>query len=177
IMTITQTSLALLVIAAAASNGLSDAANLRQAQRNLAATYRQPSDYLPAMVARVNKERAAVGLPPVCANLKLQSSSQRHSDDMADHDYMAHGGTDGSTMEKRVTDTGYAWDRAGENVAAGQEGVDAVMDAWMRSPEHRANILGDYNMLGASYAFNGRGTYQHYWTQDFGKSNRESCSN
>ncbi|KAE9270943.1 hypothetical protein PF008_g30476 [Phytophthora fragariae] len=88
-MTITQTSLALLIIAAAASNGLSEAANLRQAQRHLAATYRQPSEYLPAMVTRVNKERAAVGLPPVCANLKLQSSSQRHSDDMADHDYMA----------------------------------------------------------------------------------------
>ncbi|KAE9000180.1 hypothetical protein PR001_g18853 [Phytophthora rubi] len=31
-------------------------------------------------------------------------------------------------------------------------------------------------MLGASYAYNGRGSYQHYWTQDFGKSNRESCS-
>ncbi|KAG6614697.1 SCP-like extracellular protein [Phytophthora cinnamomi] len=32
-------------------------------------------------------------------------------------------------------------------------------------------------MLGASYAYNGRGTYQHYWTQDFSKSNRESCNN
>ncbi|KAE9297042.1 hypothetical protein PF008_g23845 [Phytophthora fragariae] len=50
------------------------------------------------------------------------------------------------------------------------------MDAWMKSSEHRANILGDFNMLGVSYAYNGRGSYQHYWTQDFGKSNRESCS-
>ncbi|GMF50890.1 unnamed protein product [Phytophthora fragariaefolia] len=174
-MGISPTSLALLVIAVAAFNGLSSAANLRQVQRNLAATYRQPSDYLPVMVARVNKERAAVGLPPVCANYKLQSSSQRHSDDMADHDYMAHGGTDGSTMEKRITDSGYVWNTAGENVAAGQEDVNSVMDAWMVSPEHRANILGDYNMLGASYTFNGRGAYKHYWTQDFGKSNRESC--
>ncbi|GMF39432.1 unnamed protein product [Phytophthora fragariaefolia] len=94
---------------------------------------------------------------------------------MADHDYMAHGGTDGSTMEKRITDSGYVWNTAGENVAAGQVDVNSVMDAWMMSPEHRANILGDYNMLGASYAFNGRGAYKHYWTQDFGKSNRESC--
>ncbi|KAF1773571.1 CAP domain [Phytophthora cactorum] len=42
------------------------------------------------MLACVNKERAAEGLPPVCGNKKLQSSSQRHSDDMAQNNYMAH---------------------------------------------------------------------------------------
>ncbi|KAG3128849.1 hypothetical protein PI126_g21208 [Phytophthora idaei] len=115
----------------AAANGVSEAANLRQAQRSLGATYSQSNDFLSEMLAFVNKERAAEGLPPVCGNKKLQSSSQRHSDDMAQNNYMAHDGADGSTMSQRITDAGYKWGAVGENVAAGQEDVQAVMDAWI----------------------------------------------
>ncbi|OWZ14730.1 SCP-like extracellular protein [Phytophthora megakarya] len=148
---------------------------MRQVQRSLSATYAQSSDMLSAMLARVNKERANANLPPVCANRKLQSSSQRHSDDMAQHNYMAHDGSDGSTMSQRITEAGYKWSAVGENVAAGQVDVQAVMDAWMESPEHRENILGEYAMLGATYAFKEDTEYKHYWTQDFGKGDEESC--
>ncbi|KAL3665507.1 hypothetical protein V7S43_009542 [Phytophthora oleae] len=172
---ITKSSSALLLLVAAASNEASEAANLRQVQRNLDATYVHSSDFLSEMLARVNKERAAEGLPPVCSNKKLQSSSQRHSDDMAQNNYMAHDGTDGSTMSQRITDTGYKWSAVGENVAAGQEDVQAVMDAWMHSPEHRENIMGEYTMLGVTYAFNENTEYKHYWTQDFGMGDTESC--
>eukprot|EP00644_Phytophthora_capsici_P001745 jgi/Phyca11/564248/estExt2_Genewise1.C_PHYCAscaffold_140251 len=172
---VSKASSALLLLAAAASNSVSEASNLRQVQRNLDATYAHSSDFVSEMLARVNKERAAEGLPPVCGNKKLQSSSQRHSDDMAQNNYMAHDGTDGSTMSQRITDTGYEWSAVGENVAAGQTDVQAVMDAWMNSPEHRDNILGKYTMLGATYAFNENTEYKHYWTQDFGKGDSESC--
>ncbi|KAG2504619.1 hypothetical protein BBI17_009310 [Phytophthora kernoviae] len=173
-MVIPKSSLALLLLIATASNNFVDAANLRQ-ERNLEETYSQSGDYLPAMLARVNKERAAHGLSPLCANKKLQASSQRHSDDEAAKNYMAHDGSDGSTMSQRITEAGYNWSAVAENVAAGQVDVEAVMDAWMDSPGHRENILGDYTMLGASYAYNDNTEYKHYWTQDFGASDNEKC--
>jgi uncharacterized protein YkwD len=174
-MAISTTSLALLLAVAAASNGVAEAANLRQMQRHLGASYVESDEFACAMIDRVNKERAAEGLPPVCANTKLQSSSQRHTDDMAANNYMAHNGTDGSTMSQRITDAKYDWSAVGENVAAGQEDVEAVMDAWMHSPEHRENIMGDYTMLGVAYAYNDATEYKHYWTQDFGKGENEAC--
>jgi hypothetical protein len=78
-------------------------------------------------------------------------------------------------MNERVTQVGYDWSSVAENVAAGQVDVDAVMEAWMNSPGHRENILGDYTMLGCAYAYNADTTYQHYWTQDFGTGDAEGC--
>ncbi|GMF32560.1 unnamed protein product [Phytophthora lilii] len=49
------------------------------------------------------------------------------------------------------------------------------MVAWINSPEHLENIMGDYTMFGSAYAFNKDGTYQHYWTQDFGTGDAEQC--
>ncbi|RLN21036.1 hypothetical protein BBJ28_00022382 [Nothophytophthora sp. Chile5] len=127
------------------------------------------------MLTRVNEERAAQGLSALCTNKKLQAAAQDHSDDQAANNYMAHDGSDGSTMEQRVTDAGYDWTAVAENVAAGQVDVDAVMTAWMNSPGHRANILGDYTMFGTAYAYSADSTYKHYWTQDFGTGSTEAC--
>uniref|UniRef100_H3HDK3 SCP domain-containing protein n=1 Tax=Phytophthora ramorum TaxID=164328 RepID=H3HDK3_PHYRM len=151
---------------------MSEAANLRQVPRILQ-TYQKSSDYISAMLDRVNQERAAVGLSALCSNKKLLSSAQRHSDDMAAKDYMEHDGSDGSTMSERITQAGYDWSAVAENVAAGQADVDAVMDAWMNSPEHKVNILGDYTMLGTAYAYKKGNTYEHFWTQDFGSGDKE----
>ncbi|GMF12647.1 unnamed protein product [Phytophthora lilii] len=180
-MAITQSSLALLLLLAAASNGFSEAANLRS--RNLGGTtiatnvetYAAYDDYATAMLAAVNKQRATKGLAALCLNKKLHAAAQRHSDDMAAKDYMAHDGSDGSTMSERITQAGYDWSAVAENVAAGQVDVDAVMVAWINSPEHLENIMGDYTMFGSAYAFNKDGTYQHYWTQDFGTGDAEQC--
>ncbi|KAG3114132.1 hypothetical protein PI126_g24730, partial [Phytophthora idaei] len=162
--------------------GLTEAANLRQ--RNLGGTtiatnvktYSAYDDYAPAMLAAVNKQRATKGLSALCLNKKLHAAAQRHSDDMAAKDYMAHDGSDGSTMSERITQAGYDWNAVAENVAAGQVDVDAVMVAWINSPEHLENIMGEaYTMFAPGYAFNKEGTYQHYWTQDFGAGDAEQC--
>ncbi|RLN88154.1 hypothetical protein BBJ28_00009063 [Nothophytophthora sp. Chile5] len=110
------------------------------------------------MLERVNRERAALGLTALCTNSKLQASAERHSNDQAVSDFMAHNGSDGSTMSERITEAGYDWSGIAENVAAGQVDVNEVMDAWMNSEGHRHNILGDYTMLGTAYAFNADGT-------------------
>ncbi|RLN70992.1 hypothetical protein BBJ28_00002492 [Nothophytophthora sp. Chile5] len=165
---------ALLAASTSASTATSVDLNQRQVSRNLQ-TYWQPADYVGPMLERVNQERAAVGLAALCTNSKLQASAERHSNDQAVNDFMAHDGSDGSTMSERITEAGYDWSGIAENVAAGQVDVTEVMDAWMNSEGHRHNILGDYTMLGTAYAFNADGTYRHYWTQDFGKGDNEQC--
>ncbi|KAF4139877.1 Cysteine-rich secretory protein family [Phytophthora infestans] len=143
---IAQSSLALLLIAAAASS--SDASYLRKLGGTTIATnvktYAAYDDYAPAMLTAVNKQRATKGLSPLCLNKKLHTAAQRHSDDMAIKDYMAHDGSDGSSMSERITQAGYVWSAVAENVAAGQVDVDAVMVAWINSPEHLENIMGEY---------------------------------
>ncbi|KAG7383020.1 hypothetical protein PHYBOEH_010149 [Phytophthora boehmeriae] len=172
-----QTSLALWLVIAAATIGNADAStNLRHEARQLAQTYTLPSQYVYAMLDRVNKERAANGKKALCMNAKLTAASTRHSNDMASKNFMSHTGSDGSTMTSRVTATGYKWNALAENVAAGQRDVDAVVNAWMNSAGHRANILGDYTMFGTAYAYSDGSTYKHYWTQNFGKSTTESCN-
>ncbi|EGZ19768.1 hypothetical protein PHYSODRAFT_327955 [Phytophthora sojae] len=178
-MAIAQSSLALLFVVAAASNGLSDASYLRNLGGTTIATnvktYTAYGDYASAMLAAVNKQRATGGLKPLCLNKKLHAAAQRHSDDMAAKDFMAHDGSDGSTMSERITQASYDWESVAENVAAGQIDVADVMVAWINSPEHLENIMGDYTMFGSAYAFNKDGTYQHYWTQDFGSGDAEQC--
>ncbi|RLN67513.1 hypothetical protein BBJ28_00021830 [Nothophytophthora sp. Chile5] len=174
-MSITHSSIALLLAVAAASSSASEAAgNLRETARNLQ-TYTQSDEYTSQMLELVNEQRTAQGLSSLCMNSKLLSSAARHSDDMAANNYMAHNGSDGSTMEERITEAGFIWTAVGENVAAGQENVTAVMTAWMNSPEHKANILGDYAMFGTAYAYDASTTYKHYWTQDFGTGDNEAC--
>ncbi|KAE8899683.1 hypothetical protein PF005_g3770 [Phytophthora fragariae] len=168
-------SIGFLVVVAGIFASTTDAAgNLRHTSRSLQ-TYTQTDGYQTAMLELVNKQRAANGLSSLCMNSKLAASALRHSEDMAAKNYMAHDGSDGSTMEERITEAGFIWTAVGENVAAGQETVSDVMTAWMNSPEHKANILGDYKMFGTAYAYNADSTYQHYWTQDFGTGDDETC--
>ncbi|KAL7687742.1 putative CAP domain-containing protein [Plasmopara halstedii] len=151
-----------------------DATNLRQEQRHLQ-TYSQSNDYIFDMLTLVNNERKNVGLPPLCVSQKLNDAAQRHSNDQAANNYLDHTGTDGTSASDRITQSGYDWEEVAENVAAGQADVESAMDSWMNSYGHRENILGDYTMFGAAYAYNPESTMQHYWTQDFGTSETEKC--
>lgn len=158
-LSVSQFSLALLLVAATAS------------------TDAIPSgDYFSAMLTAVNQERAKQGVPALCMNKKLQAAAQRHSDDMAKNNYMAHDGADGSTMSQRITQAGYEWDGCAENVAAGQEEVVSVMKGWIESPGHYENIMNkDYTMFGTAFSYNKDSTYGIYWTQDFASGETEAC--
>ncbi|KAG7385997.1 hypothetical protein PHYPSEUDO_000852 [Phytophthora pseudosyringae] len=173
-MTIARSSLALLLVVSAISTDISTASSNLRARK--LQTYASYDDYCQLMLDAVNSERAKAGLSALCTNKKLAAAAKRHSDDMATNNYMAHDGADGSTMSQRVTDAGYEWNAVAENVAAGQEDVTSVMESWMNSEGHRANILGsDYTMFGTAYAYDGSTTYKHYWTQDFGAGDTEEC--
>uniref|UniRef100_A0AAV1UVQ9 SCP domain-containing protein n=1 Tax=Peronospora matthiolae TaxID=2874970 RepID=A0AAV1UVQ9_9STRA len=169
------TPLALLVVSTVSLDTVTALNNLRMTSRK-PQTYAQYEDYCQEMLDAVNVERSKEGLAPLCSNNKLSAAAKRHSDDMAAQDFMAHVGSDGSTMSQRITASEYEWDAIAENVAAGQEDVTSVMVSWMNSKGHRANILGpDYTMLGMAYAYNGESKYKHYWTQDFGTGGTETC--
>ncbi|MGW2034139.1 CAP domain-containing protein [Streptomyces sp. NPDC001761] len=118
------------------------------------------------IVQLVNAERAKAGCRPLTLNATLTKAAQAHSDDMAAHRNMSHTGSDGSSPGDRITRAGYTWSSYGENVAYGYSTAQQVMDGWMSSPGHRANILNcGFKEIGVGLAQPGS-----YWTQDFGTS-------
>ena len=121
-----------------------------------------------ALIAAHNRERAERKLPPVKAEAKLTVAARLHAADMAKRKVMSHDGGDGSTPADRVKRQKYVYQAIGENVAYGQKTVDAVMDAWMNSPDHREHVLGDFDEVGVAVAVADDGT--PYWCVDFGRT-------
>ncbi|MGW3450945.1 CAP domain-containing protein [Streptomyces sp. NPDC001076] len=113
----------------------------------------------------VNEERAKVGCSVVSANSSLTKLAEAFSDDMAARDFFDHTDPDGKTPWDRAAAVGIT-NLGGENIARGQATAQAVMDAWMNSEGHRANILNcDFKTLGVGVHFGEGGPW---WTQDFG---------
>jgi len=113
----------------------------------------------------VNEERAKVGCSAVSANSALSGLAEKFSDDMAARGFFDHTDPDGATPWDRAAKAGISG-LGGENIARGQSDAAAVMEAWMNSPGHKANILNcDFKTLGVGVHFGSGGPW---WTQDFG---------
>lgn len=114
----------------------------------------------------VNEERAKQGLKSLKLSTTLTSIATVKSKDMAVNNYFSHTSpTYGSPFEM-LQHFGVSYRSAGENIAAGQKNAQEVMNAWMNSSGHRANILNSsYTELGVGYYAGG--SYGHYWTQEF----------
>ena len=98
--------------------------------------------------------------------MRLANAARLHSQDQAAHNNMSHTGSDGSSPWQRAERAGYD-DAIGENVAMGYRTPEAVMDGWMNSAGHRANILNcKAKAIGIGVAAASNGTL--YWTQLFG---------
>ncbi len=126
------------------------------------------------VLALVNQERRAVGVKPLRLNEKLTAAATAHSQDMALNDYLSHTSSDGRSPEARILATGYDAFIATENIAGGLATPASVMQAWMNSPGHRANLLnGSLTEMGVGFYFLdndlGSTNYRYYWTQDFGQ--------
>ncbi|WP_433652372.1 CAP domain-containing protein [Micromonospora zamorensis] len=116
------------------------------------------------VVKLVNAERAKAGCKALSIDDKLMTAAQKHSQDQADHQKMSHTGSDGSNAGTRLDRVGYTWRTYGENVAWNQKTPAAVMDAWMNSSGHRANILNcAFTEIGVGIA----SSNGPYWTQVF----------
>ncbi|MFF4219564.1 CAP domain-containing protein [Streptomyces nondiastaticus] len=119
------------------------------------------------VTALTNAERAAAGLRPLAADHRLAAAAQAHSDDMVARDFYAHTSPEGTEPWDRARAAGAPHPGIGENIACGQRSAAEVVQGWMDSPGHRANILKpDFAYIGVGYATGSRaGTY---WTQLFG---------
>lgn len=90
----------------------------------------------------VNQKRAVNGLPPLVLNEKLSSAAVNKAKDMFAKNYWAHNSPDGKTSWwVFIKSSGYNYAYAGENLARGFDNTDSLVNAWMESPLHRANLL------------------------------------
>lgn len=122
-----------------------------------------PSKPIERVVELVNKERATAGCNPLVVNDAVTAAAAAHSSDMSERNYFSHTTPEGVPFDQRIKDAGYGLPGA-ENIARGQKSADAVMNDWMKSPGHRANILNcQLKVIGV-----GLDTDGFYWTQDFG---------
>lgn len=118
------------------------------------------------VVQLVNQERAKQGLSPLTHNWELSRVARTKSMDMRDRGYFSHTSPTYGSPFDMMKSFGVNYRSAGENIAQGQSTPRAVVQAWMNSPGHRANILSTkYTQIGVGYASGGSG--RHYWTQMF----------
>ena len=114
------------------------------------------------VVRLVNIERKKAGLPELRHNWELSRVARYKSEDMKDKGYFAHNSPTYGTPFQMMKSFGISYRTAGENIARGQITPEAVVNAWMNSSGHRANILNpSFTEIGVGYASG------HYWTQMF----------
>jgi uncharacterized protein YkwD len=102
---------------------------------------------------------------PLSWNAQLASAADGHSRDMANKNYFDHKDRDGNLPGDRAELAGYVAQALGENIAAGQDSARKVVDAWLASPGHCANLMnGSFKELGAGYATDPKSDAGIYWT-------------
>lgn len=116
------------------------------------------------VVKLVNEERAKAGLSPLSVNSKAANAAQTRAREIEKS--FSHTRPDGSSFNTALTEAGVSFRGAGENIAYGQTTPQQVMEGWMNSSGHRANILNaNYTSIGVGHYKNGAGV--DYWTQLF----------
>jgi uncharacterized protein YkwD len=128
------------------------------------------------ILRRVNEWRAnarycgSILYPPVSPlrwNLKLQNAAYYHSVEMARANLVSHVSIDSRELMNRVRQTGYAFSRVSENIAAGQHSVAAAMDSWQKSPSHCAAMMeAKIQEIGVVCIHKPSSFYKFYWTMD-----------
>jgi len=123
------------------------------------------------VVRLTNRERKRKGIDKLSFNSKLQKAAQSHADDMdRTGRYLAHDSSDGRVLRDRIDAVGYDWSYISENAAVGQASPKAVVQSWMNSPGHRANMLDpEIQEIGVGYAIDDV-SGRPYWVQNFGSS-------
>ncbi|MEM1113201.1 MAG: MopE-related protein [Pseudomonadota bacterium] len=107
---------------------------------------------------------------PLVWRCELKVASLAHSRDMAVNRFFSHTGSNGSSPGQRISAAGFRWSSYGENIAAGIPNVANVVQAWVDSPGHCANLMGSgFSSLGAAKYYLPGSPYGVYWTQVFAR--------
>ena len=119
--------------------------------------------YEQEVIRLVNEIRAESGLKPLTYDWELSRVARYKSQDMKDNKYFAHNSPVYGTPFQMIRNFGISFRSAGENIAKDYATPQLVVNAWMNSSSHRANILNaNYTKIGVGYVADGR-----YWTQMF----------
>lgn len=110
-----------------------------------------------------NAARAQQGLPALKLDTRVTSTAQTKALDMATNRYFSHTSPTLGSPFDQMKKEGISYRRAAENIAMGQRSAKEVVDAWMASPGHRANIL-DRNLTHIGIGYSSKG---NYWVQQF----------
>ncbi len=115
------------------------------------------------VIRLVNEVRVKNGLNALQADWELSRVARYKSQDMKDNNYFSHTSPVYGSPFTMIKNFGISYRSAAENIARGQTTPQAVVNAWMNSSGHRANILNDsYKKIGVGYVSSG-----NYWTQMF----------
>ena len=121
------------------------------------------TQYEAEVIRLVNNIRKQNGLSPLTANWELSRVARYKSQDMADRNYFSHTSPTYGTPFQMIKAFGLSYRTTGENIAYGYASPQKVVDGWMNSSGHRANILNaSYTQIGVGYVAKG-----NYWTQMF----------
>ena len=130
---------------------------------NIPTTDSSVLSYEKEVVRLVNEKRAENGLKALTYDWELSRVARYKSEDMKDNGYFSHTSPVYGSPFQMMKSFGISYRSAGENIAKGQASPAAVVNAWMSSSGHRANILNSsFTHIGVGYVADGR-----YWTQMF----------
>ena len=145
------------------NSGNSNSGSTNSGSTNSGSTTTSSSQYAQKVVDLVNAERAKEGLSPVSVNTKLENAAQTRAQEIVTS--FSHTRPNGSSFGTAIKAAGVSYNACGENIAYGQKSPEAVMNAWMNSSGHRANIMNP------NFKYIGVGYYQtngvNYWVQEF----------
>lgn len=121
------------------------------------------TNYESEVIRLVNEIRVKNGLKALEADWELSRVARIKSQDMKDNNYFSHTSPVYGSPFNMIKNFGISYKSAAENIAKGQSTPQAVVNAWMNSQGHRANILNSsYTKIGVGYVSGG-----NYWTQMF----------
>lgn len=117
------------------------------------------------VVTLVNQERAAAGLSPLTSDPELNRVAQMRAEELVQK--FDHTRPNGSDCFSALDEAGIYYSTCGENIAAGQRSASEVMNSWMNSPGHKANILtSGFSKIGVGFYKSNSG-YKYFWVQMF----------
>lgn len=124
-----------------------------------------------ALLVSTNAARLNAGVAPLRFNALLTQVAQSHAEAMARGGYFDHVDTHGRGVGARLLDAGYNYRWCGENISAGKNDANAVVQWWLSSESHRSNLLkAEFIDVGFGYCFieHDKNSFHHYWVQVLG---------
>ncbi|AXF57321.1 CAP domain-containing protein [Salicibibacter kimchii] len=135
-------------------------------EQNNDQNFETESEFEQEVIRLTNEEREAQGLEPLEGDSEVSDVARVKSEDMRDSNYFSHDSPNYGSPFDMMDQFGIDYMGAGENIAAGQQTPEQVVEGWMNSDGHRANILNeDFTHIGVGHAEGG--SHGHYWTQMF----------